>query len=284
MTEAFDERIIKVTIDFGDGNVKTYSDLYIYAKGYKGMSSLMSGCSITITNLTPEDRNYILTKSSIQINGNPREPVLITLEVGRKSTGTFRLFTGFAMASFSLQPPDIGITLNSLTNNFNQFAAQGLSLGELATTATIAQKIAENNNLTLDNQATDKQIENFNFSGSLQKQIEELEKLGGVVVSVDNETLVVLDKGKYRQSSVRKINSATGMVGIPEVNTYGINCKMMIDNSIKLGGKVEVESKINPAANGEYFVYGINFEVANRENPFWYDLMLYNPLAYSGFR
>lgn len=282
MTNAFDPRIIKVSIDFGGGDVRTFQDLYIKAKGFKGTSSLQSGAMITILNMTPQDRNYIISKSS---NRNPPpQPVLITLEVGRESTGTFMLYTGYATASYSLQPPDIGVTLNTLTNSFNFLFAQGIDFGSLNTVANIAAKIAQDNGLTLDFQASDKQVSNFNYTGATGKLLEELNDLGRVNAFIDNTTLVVLDIGSYRSGGMRLINAQNGMVGIPEVTTYGINCKMLIDNSIQIGGHVQVESEQIPSVNGDYFVYAIEFDVANRENPFWYDLKLYNPIAYLPFK
>ena len=65
-------------------------------------------------------------------------------------------------------------------------------------------------------------------------------------------------------------------------NRRDLMVKLMMDNSIELGGSVSVQSDLNPAANGTYKVVQANFEVASRDHPFWYTLYCSNLAYYQG--
>ena len=113
-------------------------------------------------------------------------------------------------------------------------------------------------------------------------QIQKLNAMGDVIACVDNRKLLVIDANKPKAGGVRIINMSTGMVGVPTVNEAGVNVRMLIDNSIELGGQVRLESQINPAANGDYRVAQINFDIANRHDPFWYSLLCSNLVYLQG--
>ena len=71
-------------------------------------------------------------------------------------------------------------------------------------------------------------------------------------------------------------------MGIPQVTQQGVNVTVMINPEIQLGGTVTIDSAMNPAANGTYKVIKINFEIANRDEPFWYILETSNLGYYQG--
>lgn len=284
MTSAFDNRVIKVGIEI-NGNQLTFEGLNIFARGTKWTSSLMSACEVRIYNLTQEQRKFILTQAS-PIARPPAllTPINLTLDVGRESYGTFRLFAGQVFAGGATQPPDIGILLNSLTNNYQLSMTQNYQQSSIATLRTISQQVADAMNppLALEFTATDKQIENFSYTGSPQGMIAKLNEMGGVIAHIDNATLVVTDADKPRGNIVRLLNQTNGMVGIPQPTASGCIVKMMIDNSIQIGGEVQVESIINPGVNGNYIVRQMDFDIASRETPFWYTLQCQSKQLYTG--
>lgn len=277
--DAFDPRIVQVGVEF-DGKTTTFEGLNIMAIGRKYGTAIMNECDVRIFNLSNQERHDILTMAS-PIK-QKLTPIKLTLDVGRESYGAFRLYEGQVIACGSTQPPDIGISLKSLTGNYFMSLVNGYSQPPISSLKNIAQLVATANGLKLDFQATDKQIENYSFSGAAAKQIEKLNQMGNIIAFQDNDKLIVVDAGGSLQSQTRLINSQTGMVGIPEITQKGIRVKMMIDNSIRLFGKVQVESEINPAANGLYQIIQLNFEIANRENPFWYILECLSPAYWIG--
>ncbi|WP_422930146.1 baseplate hub protein [Singulisphaera sp. PoT] len=282
MTAAFDPRIVRVGFDLPSGHVDL-EGLAIYASGRKYASGIQAECTCRVFNLTRERQNSILTTASPLLKqGQERTPINMTLDVGRESYGTFRLFEGYVFQGGMTQPPDIGILLRSLTNNLLTGVIAGASQPRTALLSVIARSVAQANGLTLSFQAADKQINNWSVSGSAQQQINRLGQVGGVDAFVDNSTLVVIDSGKARDGDSVLINAQTGMVGIPQVTDIGVAVRVMINNAIQVGGSVTIESELNPAANGTFKVIQLNFEVASRDQPFWYTLVCSNLAFYQG--
>lgn len=282
---AFDQRIIEVEIVLPDQTFTFTGDMAICASGIKFGSANQNTCECRIYNLRKELRNTILTLASPLVNPNnpqvKRVPVVLNLRVGRESYGTFLLFSGNVIACNVTQPPDIGITLVSLTNNAFMSLILNLQQPAITQLSEICKSIADTMGLFLDFEATDKQIDNFSFTGAAQNLIPKINQMG-VQAFVDNGSLVVLDPGQARKGANILISQSTGMVGIPQVTEQGVIVKTMLNNAIYLGGSVTIDSIINPAANGTYKVVKINYDIASREQPFWYTLECSNLAIYQG--
>ena len=283
MTRAFDDRIVRVGITI-DGETSIYDQVMIYARGTKWRSAIMSQCDIRIFNLTAENQRNILTKAS-PIARPPAEltPITVTLDVGRVSYGTYRLFEGAVFQGGVGQPPDIGIALQSLTNNFQLANTTAVSLPAYATLRQICNQAAKSMGLTLllISANPERLVGNFSFTGSPQRNLEKINQLG-VIAHIDNNVLVVTDPNQPRTDTERVINSSTGMVGVPQPTAYGCVVQVMADNTIDVGGLVKIESQQNPACDGQYIVQKMDFEVSNRDQPFWYTLDCINPEFFTG--
>lgn len=269
MASAFDNRLITFEVTFKDGQKITYNqDFYIVASGMKFTNGNLGECIVRIDNIDKKIRDLLVTKTSPW--AKPREYVNIVISAGRESIGTFVLFEGQAFASNPSQPPDIALTFKSFAQNYLLGNMGAFSAPQISSMKSICEQIAKSNNLTLDFQAKDKNIENYSFTGASLKQIDKINQMGGVVAFVDNSTLIVLDSNTPRKSQKVLINSATGMVGVPEITELGVRVRMLINNEIKVGDPVTVKSVINPATNGDYFIFRLSFEIASREEPFYW--------------
>ncbi len=274
MASVFDPRIVQVTIYFEDG-AQTFNGLSengaplsVYAFGTKILGTIYNECSLTIINLTKETRNQLLTRlTPWRLN---RKDIKVTLDVGRESYGTFRLFSGEMYLCTQTQPPDIGITMTALTNVFYSGSILAQTESSIASLRTIAKKIADNNGCILDFHAKDKLIENFTYSGVASYQIRDLNEVGGIIASITNGVLTVLNAGQALPNPPIIVNAANGMVGIPSITDNGIIVKTMIANGFEVGRLIDIESEMLPAVNGRYQILKINFEIASRDQPFWY--------------
>jgi hypothetical protein len=65
------------------------------------------------------------------------------------------------------------------------------------------------------------------------------------------------------------LNLETGMIGMPEISEHGVKVKYLYNNDSAIGGALIIQSKINPAANGTYAIYKLNFDISNRDTPFY---------------
>jgi hypothetical protein len=294
MSSAFDPRIIEIDIVLPDQTYTFSGDYSIYASGSKFGCATMNSCSLRIDNLTKELRNTILTLASPLLSppsNNPafansqaatRKPVILNLKAGRQSTGVFLLFTGNVISCEVTQPPDIGIVLRSLTNNFNMSLLANIQQPAVTQLSEIAQTIAIQNGLFIDFEASDKQIDNYSFTGALNNNLEKLNQMGGIQAGVDNGTMWVINAGSVRKNTGFTISESTGMVGIPQVTDQGVTVKVMMNSAILVGGQVTIQSVTNPAANGTFKVAKMDYEIASREQPFWYTLLCSNIGVFQG--
>lgn len=274
MTNAFDNRIVRLGIEI-DGDLKMFEGLDIRAIGQKFASPQSSVCIIKVSNLTREQKNLIMTRATPMLvpNDPNAAPIPVTLDVGRQSKGTFRLFEGTCWASHVTMPPDIGITLMSTTNNLAASFMQSVNMGETASLKAIASSVATSFNLILNFTATDRQIANFHWTGGLQMAMNKLARAADVRVFSDGKVLSVWDNGMtIGGADAFTLSAENGMIGIPEVTQSGVKVRMLIDARPRIGGPITIKSLANPAVNGNYVISTINYELTSRDDPFWYEV------------
>lgn len=266
--QGLDPRLITVAVEV-NGGFKTYNQgLAITAKGTKYASALMNDCEVTISNLDKATQDYILTETS-PYNLN-RTPKLINIDAGRTSYGLSRIFSGNIYTSKPSQPPDIAVILTCLTRGFDQGNVISRNQPGQVALSKIAQQVANDLNLTLTFEADDRQITNYNYSGSALNQITELGKFGPIDAYQDDQRLIIKNKNKPLSSKTRIVNLNTGMIGIPELTEQGIKVKFLLNNQTVVGGALQVTSNVYPAANGNYIIYKLSFDIASRDTPFYY--------------
>lgn len=261
-----DERIVSVGIQVGD-TLRTYTGLAIKTTGTKYANPTQNECEVTITNLSKTVRDQILTEASPFVRTTIRKRLIV--DAGRVSYGTSRLFLGDIVEVKPTQPPDIGLTLKAKTGNFNKGTMVSRTGGKSSSLKTLASQVAASNGLTLDFQATDKQIANYSHTGSTDKEVDKLGLSGGVSTYVDDGKLVVADVNVPLNGSVRYLSKDSGMIGIPEITEYGIKVTMLYDNMTGLGTELDVTSVMYPTCNGKYVVYKLSWDLATRDTPFY---------------
>lgn len=261
------QRVIRLSIEI-DGRLHVFDDLDIRARGRKSANAKENSCEVVVSNLTKANRDYLLTATSPFI-ANKRTPKRMIVEAGRAGGGLSRLFYGDITSSEISQPPDIGLTLRSKTGAYKKGFVVARNGRDLQPLSAIAAGVAADMGTSLTFEADDFQIANFSFSGAVGDQVDVL-AAAGVDAYVDDQTLVVKNIGEGLRNRVRILNKHTGMIGVPEFTERGLRVRSLIDAETVLGGTIEVESEINPAANGRYVSYQIEFDIASREEAFYY--------------
>lgn len=269
MAVNFDPRIVQIGIQRENEEITYYEGLNITAQGTRYGTDLINECQIRIDNLTREHRDFILKSTSPYfILNSPR--VFVVVNAGRKSYGTVPIYFGQVTRSAITQPPDIAMILNCQTafdQNVNIISYSGAARSGLK---TIAQKAASDLGLTLNFQAIDKQIANFSFSGDALTYVRKLAEAGNLNVTIDNKVLIVKDKGMPLDTEPKMISEATGMIGIPELTESGVRVKFLLDNDTQLFQNINLKSILNPSVNGNYELFKLSFDIASRENPFYW--------------
>jgi len=262
-----DARIITLSVEVA-GQVKTYDGLTISARGTKTSNSVANDCTVTISNLDRATRDYLITETSP--HNDKRIAKKMTLEVGRQSFGTSIIFSGDITDAAITQPPDIKLTLRSQTKASKKGRIVSRSMPDTANLSTIAKQAAQDLGLSLQLDAPDKRIANYSFTGGALNQVDKLGQSGGVDAYVDDDALIVKAKGAPRKGKVRVLDMSSGMIGVPELTDRGVKVKMLIDQHTAVGGLLRVSSVQVPAANGDYVIYKLGFDVASDDTPFYY--------------
>lgn len=264
---ALDKRLLRVTIEIG-AETRTYTNLFISASGTKFGNSLQGEAKITVGNLARTERDYLMTETS---PWNPdRKTKRIILEAGRESTGYSTVFIGDIWRAVATQPPDIMMTFECRTGQALKGVSAATTQPSTVPLSKISADVASQLGYRLEFAATDKNISNYAFSGAALKQVDFLGQSGGVRCFVDNETLVVMDEDAALPGPVRILDERSGMIGIPEIMENGLKTKFFYDHNTRIGGVLRVQSKEVPAANGDYFIYKLGFELSNRDTPFYW--------------
>lgn len=264
---ALDLRLLKIQIEV-EGSIKEYSDLNIVASGSKYANSLQNEAHVQISNLDKDTLNYILTQTTPFNLYQQRKK--ISIFAGRESYGLSKVYEGDVVSSSVSQPPDITINLKCLTGNFFKGSILSIMQPGITTLKNASAQTAQSMGLTLDFQATDKNIGNYSYSGSALKQVDYLNSAGNVNAYVDDNLLILKNSFVPLNGQVTQISENNGMVGIPELTEQGIKAKFFFNGKTTVGSKLIVTSKIYPAANGEYIIYKLDFDLANRTEPFYY--------------
>ena len=173
MAGAFDYvgglRLVRVQILI-DGKYTTFEDVDIRIQGAKYYSIISNWCTVRISNMTQDQRHWLLTNTSpVQHPSADRTPTFLAVDVGREKNGYFRLFEGVVYSADVTPPPDIGITFRSLVGSGISSKLGANSLNAVTTLSDMAKSIASQcssaypKGLILDFQATDKSIANYTF-------------------------------------------------------------------------------------------------------------------------
>ncbi len=262
-----DERIVRVSIEI-NGQLKVYENLWIRSTGTKYANPLQNEAEIQIANLSKADADYLMTETSpFNKNATPKK---IILEAGKKSYGTTKIFEGNIGTVIPSQPPDIILRFKCQANQFLKGKIVSSAQAGSVPLSRIAKQVAADTGLELTFEAKDKNISNYAFTGGALKQVDKLGSIGAVDAFVDGNRLIVKDLNVPLSGHLRILNENSGMVGIPEVTEQGIKATCMLDNQTAIGGALEIDSKIYPTVNGQYAIFKLGWDIASREEPFYW--------------
>lgn len=264
-----DPRILRVGVTIND-DLRVFENLAITAQGSKFASATQNETIIKIANLDKETRDFLATEGTPFNRLRQRKRQKIFLEAGRESAGVARVFLGDITLVTIAQPPDIWTTIKAITSQYQKGDIITTNEGALSTLSAISKKAADSLGLSFQFEATDKQIANYGYTGSATKQIDKIAELGDIDSYIDDDKLVVKNKNTAIKGAVRIISIDTGMVGMPEFTDFGVKVRFLFDIHSEVGQQVEIKSEFYPATNGVYNIYKLNFDLTNRDTPFYY--------------
>lgn len=267
----FDDRLLRVSIEL-NGQVRTYENLAITCTGSKVASITQNNTQITIANLDKPTRDLLLSEGTPFRRVSRREGEQrprITIEAGRVSYGYSIVFMGEITTTSISQPPDLILTINALTGHAQKNTIISSQVPVMSTVSEIASQAASALGFGLEFEATDKSISNYSYNGSAEGQLRDINDTANLDVFIDDDVLVVKDRGAARGNVRRFLSQDTGMIGQVESIEFGIKVKFLFDPQTQIGSELEIESIIKPASNGTYSIFRLSFDLANRDTPFY---------------
>lgn len=264
---SFDDRLLQVELIYGDQQLTLSQDMAITVSGSKYVDPIQNECSITIANLMRTTRDQLATHLTPFDYSQVRKHVRVS--AGRVSTGLSVLYVGDIVDCQPSQPPDIILTIKSKTAQFfkNDILAQSYAI--VAPLSTITGDIAKSMQLGHQFEATDRNIRNYAYTGSKALQVDNVCRAGSIDAYIDDNKLVVKNKGQSLANMSHVLSAATGMVGIPEMTEYGVRVRCLFTANVQLGGELDLVSESNPSLNGKYTIYRTGFELASRDTAFY---------------
>jgi len=261
------DRLLRVSVTINN-ELYVFTDFAITVQGSKYGSPTQNETVIKICNLPKKVRDFITTEASPRNRVRNKNRQKILVEAGRTDIGYSDVFIGDIVSATAGQPPDIWTTFRAITGYFNKTQYVTTQSPQNTTIKKIAQEIAGSMGLLLDFTIEDTVIENYGYSGPKSRQIDKLAQLSNSDVFIDDESLVVKPIEKPSTGNTFEMSVDNGMIGVPEINDFGVKVEAYYDGRVKVGNKMILDSKINPASNGSYAAYKVDYNLTNRDKPF----------------
>lgn len=235
-------------------------------------SAVMNKADIDICNLATEDIEYLTSYTSqfIEIAKHKR----VRIFAGYEDTGISLIFDGDIVEALPTLGPDRWLKCKALSGYYNARTPISTVVQGTQPIKNVCAAVAGFLNLSLNYMATStKTISDFEYTGGKTKAIKELNELGDIVAYEDDGVLVVQDIGQPRTDiGIRRIDETSGLIGIPKPDAIGVECKVLLDNTLKIGQKIYLESLVIPASCGEYYIYEMKHSGDLRGNEFYTEI------------
>lgn len=116
-------------------------------------------------------------------------------------------------------------------------------------------------------------IYGYSMQGDPRVYLDKLAATHNFSYVVENDKLVVVRKGSYRDGTVHVISQFTGMEGIPELTEVGADVTTRLNPKIRIGGRFRIESNLatfnfsnlyfrdipESAGQGEYNIFRVSY-------------------------
>lgn len=124
-------------------------------------------------------------------------------------------------------------------------------------------------------------VENFTYTGSaydylrrIMSDITGFNLIKQQILFFIQNGIVSVSRADMANSGmpIIEINSDTGMIGIPQPHSVGIDIRMLLDVSLTAGQTININSDLLPLYNGLYNVFTVTHHGSIRGNDFYTDL------------
>lgn len=252
---AFVRRILTATFQLGQGsfgtegfNTVTVSGLRMSANIEQAGGQEMGVLHLRIWGMNLSLMNKLATLGQKIINGKLN---VVTVSAGNEGETPGLVFKGTirdAYADFN-SAPDVSFEVIAQSSWFESVTpAQPISIRGSADVATMLSGIANQMRLRFENNGVTAKLSRSYYAGSLRNQALKIVGDAGILWNEGNDgILAIWPKGGSRGGVIPLISPQTGMINYPTFSSLGIIVRTIYNPSIIFGGRVKVETVIEPA-------------------------------------
>jgi hypothetical protein len=282
---AFAKKRIDLTISLGTGqfgdsgaNTVTLTGLRtsIEAQSYGG--DAQPQLSLKVYGLSQSMMNQLTTigfvnsairfKNAVQVAAGDDGGVMSTLYNGTISQ---------VWADFN-SIPDVCLNINSVTGLAANLKPVGaLSYQGATDVATIMQTIANTMGIGFENHGVSVQLSAPYLPGTALAQMRSCARAADINAQIDRDVLIIWPKSGARGTDVTLVSPSSGMVGFPTFSSNGLNVRTLFNPSLKIGGKIQIQSSLTPAC-GTWRIAQLSHSLESETpNGRWFSTILAQP-------
>lgn len=270
MANELPQRIVRVGFTLKDGKVKVLEGLNVQFSVQKQCYAFGGQASISIANLTIDDINFLTTFSSPYLAPEKRKQVFLAAgyEGSVKDIYAGDIWTAIP----NKRGADIWLDIKAITSYYTGSTILSKTItGSKTSIKDVCKQAANWKGLNFSWLAkSQKAIDSFHYTGSLNGALRKINTLDSdILIFEEDGTLKVIDAKKPEGLGIRLVSEDSGMIGIPKIDQFGVEITTLLDNTIKLGSKIKLQSQLIPIANGEYWVYSAHHHGVLRGNEFY---------------
>lgn len=275
---AFARKFINVTIQLEKGNFNKGSNKATI-KGHRVAVAIEQNGSpdagkatCSIYGLPLSDMNQ-LTQLPFMSEAIGKNSILI--EAGEGDDTPKKAFSGTIFAAFAdIHAPIAALRVDAMAGLYNAVApAKPMTAQGSQDVAQLLGQIAQQGQLTLENNGVNCKVRDQYLPGSNRQQIKRLAEAAGINWLIENDTLAIWPKNGSRKSTVPVVSPKTGLVGYPRYTASGIEVVTTWNPNLLYGGSVKVESDLTPAC-GTWYIVNIAHELESETpNGKWFTIL-----------
>lgn len=249
--------------EFGEGGFDTVklTGLRVLAKITKAGGASMGTAQLQIFGLPLSIINKVSTLGMIVTTQRLNE---VLVEAGDEGGTMSAVFSGNIIDAFGAfdQAPDIPLMITAKIGAFDAVRPiPPTTFKGSADAATILSGLATKIGKGFENNGVQVQLASPYYAGTAREQILACVKDAGIEWNgLDDDKLAIWPAGGSRGGLIPKVSAATGMIGYPAFDSFGVAVRTIFNPGISFGCKVKVESSI-PAANNTWRVYTLDYDL-----------------------
>lgn len=245
----------------GGNTVTLSSGLRASARMVKAGGPSMGSADIRVYGMSMSLMNQLSTLG-LRVVQVPRD--IVTVKAGDEGSVLSTVYVGNvqnAYADFGGAPDVPFIISGQVALASAAISATPTSFKGTANAADIMSGLAARAGLQFSNDGVKVQLSNQYLAGTLREQMLKVVENANIEWNAcENGIVAIWPKNGARGGLIPLISPDTGMIGYPTYTAEGIMLRTIFNPSVGLGGKIKVQSSLEPASR-TWAVFGLSHEL-----------------------